>query len=154
MARTSWTSSCPATPTSGASSPRAPAGELPARDVVAHPCERRGARRGRSLGMTVALGLLAGACSDATVSRASYDRPLFAFTGRFNPVATVGVSSLKVGVVWIDPLQVHDDLPAPPETMRFEATPSGYTLSFFAPPPASVIYAVDHPKTETLLTRF
>ena len=58
-------------------------------------------------------------------------------TGYLDPFPVADLTSPRVTVVWVDPLGLASDIPAPPETLHFASDPAGgFTVQLFAPPPS------------------
>jgi hypothetical protein len=68
------------------------------------------------------------------MSQGVYEQPLYAFDGWITPFPLAPhVQSPTVGVVWVDPAQLRDDLAA--SHVRFEGSPDGtFNLKLFAAP--------------------
>jgi hypothetical protein len=75
------------------------------------------------------------------ISKQAYDQPLFMFQGILNP-APDDLKSPRVGVDWIDPMGLRDDVPDPPEGAAYEGWGQSYTYSFYAEPPAAAIHDI------------
>jgi hypothetical protein len=91
------------------------------------------------------LWVLAGAagCGEALVPGEWTEDPLLTVRGR---ILEPDAPSLRVGALWVDPLQQADDWPSPPLVAAGTVKPSGeFTLAFFNPPPRSVIREIRPP---------
>lgn len=87
-----------------------------------------------ALGLTTPI-----ACGDPLLPNIASGSPLMSIQGYIQPYPVDGLTSPKVTVVWVDPdLGGVPDVPAAPDTARFQLDPQGgFELELFAPPPAS-----------------
>jgi hypothetical protein len=74
------------------------------------------------------------ACGEPVTSQGVYEQPLYALGGWITPFPLAAdVQSPTVGVVWVDPAQLRDDLAA--SHVQFEGSQDGtFNLKFFAAP--------------------
>jgi hypothetical protein len=100
------------------------------------------------------LATLLGGCGDRLVSAEAYEAPLLTLKGTLNPVPE-DLTSPRVGIVWVDPAGLLDDLPEPATDSQFELQETAsYVYSVFAPPPAAMIREIPDPKTGAVAARF
>jgi hypothetical protein len=90
--------------------------------------------------LAVGAAALACGCGDPLLSVSAYQSPLITIAGHLNPFPEAGTVDLRVGVVWVDPLGIGDDVPAPADTSRLEMSDADFQLSLFAPPPEAAVY--------------
>ena len=85
-------------------------------------------------------------CDQPMLSGAAYDAPLASFAGMLDSFPDPAVRRPHVDIVWVDPLSVRPDVPAPPETLSSAIMPDGtFTLDLFAPPPVAVMRTLPVP---------
>ncbi len=88
------------------------------------------------------VAMIAG-CGEPLLSNAAYETPLVEFQPFFNePYDAAALATIRIGVVWIDPFELRDDVPQTPPTItdrRNDTNDKQYTVDLFAPPPASAI---------------
>src|SRR5262245_56103670 len=116
------------------------------------------ARRMRTLvkaAAAVSLALWTAGCGDPLATASSYEAPLLSF-GPYAPdlFQVESLEGLSVGVVWVDPLQVRDDLPQPVEGLRVQRQDRAYTVDVFTPPPAAAIRRIPDPATGAVAVGF
>jgi hypothetical protein len=94
-------------------------------------------------------------CGDPLASASSYEAPLLSF-GPYVPdlFQVESLEGLSVGVVWVDPLQVRDDLPQPAEGLRLGRQDRAFTVDLFAPPPAGAVRRIPDAMTGAVAVGF
>jgi len=102
------------------------------------------------VGCAVVYSVLTGGCGEPLLSNSAYDTPLFSLHGHLNPVP-IDADALRVVVVWVDPEQLHDDVPTPGDTTRLTLSGARFELSFYSPPPPASIRRLTNPTTSGLL---
>jgi hypothetical protein len=96
--------------------------------------------RGRFLILSSLTATLALGCGQPLVPLSTYEAPLGALAGYLDPQPSNGFGALRVGVLWVDPAQLRDDVPAPAAGQTFTALDDvHFTLDLFTPPPALAI---------------
>jgi hypothetical protein len=94
----------------------------------------------RGASAAVLLAALAAGCGEPLVPLDTYQSPLMTLTGYFTPQPAGGVAPLRVGVLWVDPAGLRDDLPAPSAGAVFTSDlVDTFELQVFSPPPPSAI---------------
>ncbi|HXI58405.1 MAG TPA: hypothetical protein VNO55_20200, partial [Polyangia bacterium] len=64
--------------------------------------------------LAVAATIGGAGCGDPLVANSTYESPLLSFQPYVPELFQVGsLDGLSVGIVWVDPLQLRDDLPHP-----------------------------------------
>jgi hypothetical protein len=101
----------------------------------------------------VALLVISGGCGDPLLSATAYETPLFELAGDLNPLPSDLVSP-RVDVVWVDPEEAHEDVPASPDGAGFVLTGSTFVFSMYAPPPAAAIRQLTDPHTGRTVASF
>jgi hypothetical protein len=104
-------------------------------------------------GLVVAPLLAAAGCGEPLLTADAYDSPLISLHGNFNP-ARSDLLSPRVGVVWVDPAELDDDVPAPPQAIGFQLSDTSFDLRVYAPPPAGAIRALRDPEDGDVITSF
>ena len=94
-------------------------------------------------------------CGDPLATASSYEAPLLSF-GPYAPelFQVESLEGLSVGVVWVDPLQVRDDLPHSVDGLRVQRQERAFTVDVFTPPPAAAIRRIPDPETGAVAVGF
>jgi len=89
----------------------------------------------------IATAALAPACGDPVVTRTAYEAPLLTINGMLQPAMVPDLYAPRMGVVWVDPAGLRDDLPSPPEITgsSIDDADQTFVLSLYAPPPPEAI---------------
>jgi hypothetical protein len=99
--------------------------------------------------------MLAASCGKPLLSAAAYDSPIFSVTGALAPFPVADLVAPRVGLVWVDPAGLRDDVPSPPQDLRFQLAADGtYALGVYAAPPAAAIRRFPEPGTDVLGASF
>jgi hypothetical protein len=104
-------------------------------------------------------------CGDPLTSASSYEAPLLSFEPYVPDLFQVeSLQGLSIGVVWVDPLQVRDDLPQPAEGLRVRRKDGGvdggvddaraFGVDLFTPPPAGAVHRIADPTTGAVAVGF
>ena len=96
---------------------------------------------------------LASGCGNPLVSDSAYDSPLFALHGHLSAVPA-DAAALRIAVVWVDPEQLRDDVPAPGDTIRTELSGERFEFSLYTPPPRAAIRRLVDPTTGDPIAAF
>jgi hypothetical protein len=108
-----------------------------------------------TLAGAAATAVLAASCGKPLLSGASYDSPVFTVTGALTPFPVADLVAPRVGLVWVDPAGLRDDVASPAQDVRFQLGADGtYTLGVYAPPPAAAIRHFPEPGTSVLAASF
>jgi hypothetical protein len=92
------------------------------------------------LARVVAIAMAAAGCGEPLLSNAAYQTPLLSFEPFFSePYEAAGLAKIRIGVVWIDPFELRDDLPQTPPTIIDRRSDKRFSVDLFAPPPAPAI---------------
>jgi hypothetical protein len=90
--------------------------------------------------LAVGIAVAVAGCGEPLLSNSAYQTPLLTFQPFFTePYDAAGLAKIRVGVVWIDPFELRDDLPQTPPTITDRRSDKQYTVDLFAPPPAAAI---------------
>lgn len=94
-------------------------------------------------------------CGDPLASASSYEAPLLSF-GPYVPdlFQVESLEGLSVGVVWVDPLQLRDDLPQPAEGLRVRRQDRAFTVDVFTPPPVGAVRRIPDVMTGAVAVGF
>jgi hypothetical protein len=94
-------------------------------------------RQGTAAVAAALAGTLAAGCGRPIVSGPRADEPLLTLGGRIDSDATSLGSSLRLALVWVDPLGVWNDRPSPVglEARTLDPDTREFVLSLYAPPP-------------------
>jgi hypothetical protein len=102
------------------------------------------------LGLAMATG-----CGEPLLPYSAYDTPLISFQPTFSePYDAAALARIRVGIVWIDPLQLRDDLPQTPPAITDRRDDKRFTVDLFAPPPAAAIRHLPDPTTGGVAVSF
>jgi hypothetical protein len=112
-----------------------------------------------SLAMLAALAVLAAmagvGCGDPLVSNSTYQSPLLSFQPYVPELFQVAsLDGLSVGIVWVDPLQLRDDLPHPASGITVHRSDRDFTVDVFTPPPEAAIRRLPDPMTHEIAVSF
>jgi hypothetical protein len=96
----------------------------------------------RARGATTLLltALASHGCGQPVVPLETYESPLITLNGYLDPEPANGFGSLRVGILWVDPAELRDDVPGPADGVSFTNDGTDhFALDLFSPPPASVV---------------
>ena len=113
------------------------------------------ARRAAAVLLAVGAAVAGVGCGDPLASASSYEAPLLSF-GPYVPdlFQVESLDGLSVGVVWVDPLQVRDDLPQPAEGLHVQRQDRAFTVDVFTPPPSGAVRRIPDPMTGAVAVGF
>lgn len=86
----------------------------------------------------------------------TYETPLLGFKAVVADTSeTFDLSHTSIGIVWVDPLALRDEIPQPPQDIKVTG-PSDrtYQVGLFAPPPEEAIRRLPDPSTGELAVSF
>jgi hypothetical protein len=109
--------------------------------------------RARSATMLLLPAFAALGCGQPVESLATYESPLITLNGYLDPQPANGFGNLRVGILWVDPAELRDDVPAPADGVELSNDGTDhFALELFAPPPAVTIrrYPADTPDVVAL----
>ncbi|HXI55209.1 MAG TPA: hypothetical protein VNO55_04080 [Polyangia bacterium] len=105
--------------------------------------------------LAVAATIGGAGCGDPLVSNATYESPLLSFQPYVPELFQVAsLDGLSVGIVWVDPLQLRDDLPHPAGGITVHRSDRDFTVDVFTPPPDAAIRRLPDPTTHEIAVSF
>jgi hypothetical protein len=95
-------------------------------------------------------------CGGPLVPTETYETPLLSFKAVLADTAEgADTAQTRVGIVWVDPFALRDDLPQTPSGIT--VTPAGertFQVDLFAPPPEGAIHRLPDPDTQQVAVSF
>ena len=104
---------------------------------------------------TLLIAIGAAGCGDALVSGQTYETPLLSIRP-FVPelFQADSLDGLSIGIVWVDPFQLRDDIPQPADGIAVKRVDRDFTVDLFTPPPAGAIRRIPDPATHNIAVSF
>jgi hypothetical protein len=105
----------------------------------------------RAACFTIVAACSGASCGRGVVPGATYEQPLFSFSGTISPTGGLGQAKHPIfGLLWTDPLQRTADLTMPPTWLRstVDRVADTFTVDIFRPPPPAAIVTLSAPSSE------